>query len=187
MSVHDWCILRTSPSQTLKLAASLQEAGYEVWTPVEIVTRRLPRSRRRIEQMVPITPSFVFAAQESLGELIALARSAALSHLVWDKVERRMVQRGFPQFTLFRSMGAYPRVSDASLDPLRALERRLKPIVKPTTFALGDDVIYPDAGFQGLAGVVVGVRGRYTLVQFPGLPISVQIDPRYLQHAKLAA
>jgi hypothetical protein len=147
----------------------------------------MPRSRKRIERPIPITPSFVFVSRDRLTELIALARSASLNHLIWDKEQRRMVQRGFPQFTVFRSMGAYPRIPDASLNPLRSIERRRKPAVKPTSFAIGDQVQYPDAGFEGLTGKVEGIKGRYTLVQFPGLPIAVQIDPRYLQPVKHAA
>lgn len=183
----DWCILRSPPSLTIRLTDALGAAGYTAWTPVEIVVRRVARSRKRIERRLPITPSFVFASYSSLTELIALARSESMTHLVWDRDQRRMVQRGFPQFTVFRSMGAYPRISDASLNPLRLIERRRKPAVKPTEFKVGDEVQYPDAGFEGLTGKVEGVRGRYTLVIFPGLPIAVQIDPRFLRPAQRAA
>ena len=185
--VDEWCILRTSPSQTLKLTTALCDAGYVAWTPSEITTRRMSRSRKRVEHPAPITPSFVFVSRDSLTELIALARSPSLTHLVWDREQRRMVQRGFPHFTVFRSMGAYPRISDASLNPLRLIERRRKPAVKPTAFKTGDEVRFPDAGFEGLVGKVEGVRGRYTLVAFPGLPIAVQIDPRHLQPVRQAA
>lgn len=186
-TVAEWCILRTSSSLTLRLAAALRDAGYQAWTPTEITTRRVSRSRKRVEHPTAITPSFVFVAHSSLTELIALARAPSQTHLVWDRHERRMVQRGFPHFTVFRSMGSYPRIADASLNPLRLIERRRKPTVKPTAFSKGDEVRYPDAGFEGLVGTVEGVRGRFALVQFPGLPIAVQIDPRYLQPVKQAA
>lgn len=186
-STGDWCILRTSASQTLKLTTALREAGYQAWTPVEITTRRVSRSRKRVEHPTAITPSFVFVPRASLTELIALARSPSQTHLVWDAEQRRMVQRGLPHFTVFRSMGAYPRVSDASLNPLRLIERQRKPAVKPTVFCRGDEVLFPDAGFEGLVGKVEGSRGKFALVLFPGMPIAVMIDPRYLQPATRAA
>lgn len=182
-----WCILRTAPALTLRLASALREAGFEAWTPIEISTRRVSRTRLKVEQSTPITPSFVFAPFADLSALIALARSPAQSHLVWDKRQRRMVHMGLPYFTVFRSMGAYPRVSDASLNPLRLIERQRKPAVKPTVFRRGDEVLFPDAGFEGLVGKVEGSRGKFALVLFPGMPIAVLIDPRYLQPALRAA
>lgn len=41
-----WCILTTTPGQTLNLAASLNDAGFSVWTPVEVRERRVGRERK---------------------------------------------------------------------------------------------------------------------------------------------
>lgn len=182
-----WCILRTSASQTLRLATALRDAEFNVWTPVEVVTRRASRSRKRVEQPTPITPSFVFADRSALSELLSLSYSPSMMYRVWDTEQRRMVLKGVPHFTVFRFIGAYPSIPDKALDPLRRIERQVRPKALVATFKDGDQVLYPDAGFEGLAGKVTGMKGRLVMVEFAGLPIPVQIDPRHLFPAKAVA
>ena len=51
-----WCVVRTQGGQTLSLAKSLQEAGYQAWTPAETVIRRARRSHPAQEIVVPLMP-----------------------------------------------------------------------------------------------------------------------------------
>jgi transcription antitermination factor NusG len=175
-----WCILRTSASRTLPLRKALAEAGFEVWTPTEESVKREGPQRKRILEDAPITPRFVFARYDRVCELATLSRAQSQTYQVWDADLRRMVIKGFPHFTVFRSNGAYDRVADRALDPLRVVEQRCKPKDKVREFAVGEEVGYPEAGFQGLPGTVEGTKGKYVLVTFEGLPITVQIEARSL-------
>jgi hypothetical protein len=176
----DWCILRTAPSRTLGLAKALGEAGFEVWTSIEEQVRRAGRSRKRVEHQAPLTPSFLFARYDRVREPVAMSHSPSQTYQRWDSELRRMVTHGIPHFTVFRHLSAYPRVTDAALEPLRRIERSNKPKSKVRVFKLGEEVRYPDAGFGGLTGKVEGLQGRYAIVVFPGLPIAVKIDARHL-------
>lgn len=179
-----WCILRTSPSNTVQLATELCKAGFEAWTPSETRAVRVGRSRLTRKVQYPIVPQFVFAEWSRLRDLIELARSPGLVCQVWDKEERRMVARGLPYFTPFRHAGRYPRLADTVLDPLRTVERSAVAPVSPATYKDGDSVQYPNSGFEGLDGLVVGTKGKWVLVQFPRFPVVVEIDPRYIRRAQ---
>lgn len=176
----DWCILRTAVSRTLPLRKALAEAGFEVWTPIEEIVKREGPARKRVADALPITPTFLFARYDRVRELAALSRAQSQTYQVWDAEKRRMVIKGIPHFTVFRHNGTYPKVSDRALDPLRVIEQRSKPKGKVREFAIGEEVRYPEAGFEGLAGTVQGVKGKYVLVSFPGLPVMVQIEARSL-------
>jgi len=176
-----WCILRTAPSRTIPLCTALSEAGFEAWTPTEVTTVRNARTRKREERRLPITPSFVFSPFERLADLRRLVQSPQQTYQVWDSEQGRMVMRGIPYFALFRSGGKFPMVSDRALAPLRSIERTLAPRISPTTFRLGQQVRLADGGLEGLTGTVEGSRGRFVLVAFSNFPVSVQVDPRYLQ------
>lgn len=186
MTETTWCILRTSAGRTLSVASALIEAGYEAWTPTETIVRRATRSRKRVEEPSPITPSFVFVNRDRLTDLLTLSRSPSQTHLIWDSEQRKMVLRGIPHFSVFRFMGTYPAIADRDLEPLRRIERQGKPKAALRTFVAGDEVLYPDAGFEGLTGTVEGNRGRYVVVSFPGLPIQVKIDARHLRLSQAA-
>lgn len=178
--IGGWCILRTTPSRTVPLTVSLSDAGFDVWTPIEVQVSRVGRARKRVERACPIVPAIVFGRHDRLTDLITLSRSPALTYQVWDAELRRMVTKGCPYFTVFRDNGRYPIIRDNALDPLRRVERRSRPKVDAHRFKEGEEVQYPDAGFEGLVGTVEGVQGRYSLVRFPGFPIAVKIDARYL-------
>jgi hypothetical protein len=175
-----WCILRTSGSRTLTLRRALADAGFEVWTPTEENVKREGPGRKRVPEASAITPSFVFARFDRVRELAALSRAQAQTYQVWDAELRRMVIKGIPHFTVFRHNGAYPKVADRALDPLRVIEQRSKPKGKARTFVVGEEVRYPEAGFEGLPGTVEGTKGKFVLVAFEGLPITVQIEARSL-------
>lgn len=170
----DWCILRCAASRTLALAESLTEAGFEVWTPVEVVRKRARRTAEREDVRVPIMPSFLFARAGSLDELAALSRSPTLNYLQWDRERRRMVTKGHSAFSVFRQHGRYPLVRDHMLAPLRIVEKRSRPRAAIRSFKPGECVRMIEGGFAGLTGTVEATQGQYTLVSFPGFPIAVK-------------
>src|SRR3546814_7537722 len=74
-SERRWCILRMSGGNTLPVAAALADAGFDVWTPVEVQKRRVGRKREPIGISVPITPGIVFARDSQVPDLVTLSRS----------------------------------------------------------------------------------------------------------------
>ncbi len=133
----DWCILRVAPASTLRLASSLAEAGFEVWTPVEtvqVMPKQIepwekPRPNRKGPETVTraMLSTFVFARADRLTDLIELSRSPVLSHQVWESSLRRMVVKGHPFFTLFRSGDDFGRVPDKALVEIRRIASKRKP------------------------------------------------------------
>lgn len=182
-----WCILRTSGGNTLPVANALVDAGFEVWTPAIMEMRRHGRSRVRKQILSPLASGFVFAREHQIHELVTLSRTPSLTYQVWNSEARRMERHGCTHFSVFRYQGQYPRVSDRSLDPLRQAEQRAAPRAKIVPLDPGQEVRCPEAGFDGLVGVVQKSKGRHTLVLFPGFSIPVQIDARRLLPAKSAA
>ena len=178
-----WCILRTAPSRTLRLAASLDEAGFRVWTPVECKTYRAPRSTAMIERTNPIMPTFVFADADRLGELLMLSKAFVMEH---------------PDFSVFRFQGRAPIIRDASLATLRQVEqraaaaadRRRRSKVKRPAFRQGEDVRVPGGPFQGMSGRVEQQRGKFVVVCFDRMTITVdawQVVPDSASNAHIAA
>jgi len=104
-----WCILRTNGGRTLALAASLNEAGIEAWTPIAIRNRLVRRGRtmRKAEVSRPILPTFVFARAAHVDELRALTGSLTNPH---------------PRFSIFHDRGIIPLVGEASIAALREAE-----------------------------------------------------------------
>lgn len=173
--MSDWCILRCAGSRTMALAASLTDAGIRAWTPIETRERRIPRKAARETVQLPITPSFVFAASERLSDLLTLARSPSMLFRVWDSEKRRMVTKGHPTFSVFRSDGRVPVVSEQSLAPLRKAEHRTMPRKAAKIFRKGEIVSTGRGGFAGLQGHIEASQGQYAMVVFPGFPIAVKI------------
>lgn len=173
--MSNWCILRTAPSRTLLLASALTAAGYRAWTPQEMSTIRVGRSRDRKRVSRAMMPTIVFAEYDRLPELVAISRLPP---------GRSM---GLPNFSVFRYLDAYPRVPDRALDALRTAEQRALPKEQMRSFRNGDLVKFANAGFEGLSGTVRGTVGRYTLVDFPGFNIPVKIPAYSLLPAAIAA
>jgi hypothetical protein len=157
-----WCILRTSGARTLSLARSLEQAGYEVWTPVETHVRRKPRSTARTEHDAPIMPTFVFARARHLPEL---ARCLA------------MPLNPHPQFSIFHYLDRIPLLADAELSALRVAEdrakvrtadRRAKRKSSGKVIPAGTEVSVSDGSWTGMSGVVEESEGKFALVAFGG-------------------
>ena len=103
-----WCILRMSGPGTLALAASLQDAGMEAWTPTEHVRRRVPRSKSTEHRIVPLAPTYVFARALHLEDLKRIERLDVSPH---------------PRFSIFRYYGETMFVRHRELSALRSLQQ----------------------------------------------------------------
>jgi hypothetical protein len=185
--MDDWCILRMAAGSTLSVAKGLADAGYDVWTPVEQQQKRVRASRTRVKVDMPMMPSFVFARDDRLADLLALSKSPGLTYQSWDAEQRKMVTRGIPFFRVFRYLDAYPRIADRHLDPLRQAEQRRQPREKARRLMPGTKVRFPYAGFDGLVGRVEESKGRYALVCFPGFSVPIKIASDGLLPVRSAA
>lgn len=180
---HDWCILRCSNCKTLELARSLTDAGFEAWSPVEIVSRRARSGTKREETTLPLMASFVFAKADRLDDLIALSHSPTLNYIVWDSELRRMVTRGHPYFRLFRPNGDLRLIPDSQLGNLRKRDQSRRPRGKPREFAKGTPVRFTEGSFEGLYGVVEECRGGFATVTISDWAIPAHVATWLLQPA----
>jgi len=173
-----WCILQTSGGRTLAVVRSLRSAGFDVWAPTGMVRRFRPRSTKYRDDPIALLTGVVFAPYEDAARLSAAAQSPVSQH---------------PSFSLLMHQGAYGRVLDASLDPLRAFEidkaiewtgfvaaqerARLERIRKKKgrrrtkgrsnaarSYVLGQTVHVEGPAFQGLTAKVVESKKNGSLV-----------------------
>lgn len=159
-----WCILRTSAARTLPLAASLGDAGFAVWSPVEHRKVRASRGRKAVVQRsCPITPTFVFARAESLPDLYAVLAMPLSPH---------------PSFSIFHYAGRVPLIADREIANLRQIEARAqlgKLKEQRYVYPKGAVVDVKHGAFTGLTGVVEGGDGKTAVVNFGGLFGAVKI------------
>ena len=159
---NDWCILRTGASRTLPLVASLEAAGFDVWSPVQTLTRRRGRTRERVEYAAPIMPTFVFARARHRDDLLRLAALPFSDH---------------PGFSIFRHLGRIPLISDAEVAGARRIEDRGKQAAKMgqrQAFIVGQRVRVTEGAAAGLFGEVVqGGDGKFVLVSFAGINLKI--------------
>lgn len=156
-----WIILRMAGPRTLAVAASLTQAGFEVWTPVGQTSRRRPRSKARVEQSVPVMPTYCFARAVHLHALLAEAANPATDH---------------PAFSVFRWGGRVPLISDRSLNALRVAERKRRKGKAAHTYVPGELVRVIDGPAAGMSGVVERAKGKFALVAFPGSHVPLDIS-----------
>lgn len=163
--VKRWCILRTARSTTVELADALTKAGYEAWTPVEVITRRATRSRQRIDSMSAIMPTFVFADSANALELIGIA-----SHFAND----------LPDFSVFRGLDRAGTITDIVLNRLRQFEEdvaerraRQLPRRRAMPFTSGEEIRLNGGAFGGLVGVIDQSTDRTTYVLFGNLRVKI--------------
>lgn len=193
----DWCILRCASSQTLNLAASLSEAGFEVWTPREIREKRMGKKREIIEQEMPILPEWVFASMEDLTDLLNLSHSSGLPYRVWDKRLRRIVLRDHPRFQVFRMHGTVRPQADNVLAPLRELEAALSAALLrrrerarckgPAPRFEAGQIVRVDGGFEGLnLKVAEANQGKVVKLTHPDWMWTVEISAWRLSDIQLS-
>lgn len=151
-----WCILRCAPARTLKLAASLDDAGIEAWTPGETQQRRRGRARERVDVEAPIMPTFVFARASHLPAIADVVRAPVSPH---------------PAFSLFRLHGRIPLVAERDIAALRRIEERgrLRQLRgERRVIPIGTEIRMTEGSFAGMAGVVEDGDGKFALVAFGG-------------------
>lgn len=151
-----WCILRTSPGRTIGLANSLAEKGFEVWTPIRTESRRRPRSKIRVERDAPIIPTFVFARDYHVADLLEVVAMPLSPH---------------PQFSIFRHAGRIPLISDKEVSFLRTAEDRAKLARRKEQriiIPIGSKVRVTEGVGLGMTGVVEGAHGKFATVHFGG-------------------
>ena len=141
--MSDWCILRTSGRNTLRLATSLRLAGIDAWTP---------RLRANDDKPAPLMPSFVFARQAYLRRLLEMAATPGK----------------LMDFSVFHHRDMIPLVKDGELERLRQAERKTVTRRKQRTFDRGDRVRVPNGSFGGMIGTVEHSDGKFTEVSFGG-------------------
>lgn len=151
-----WCILRCSGQKTLRLATTLADDNFEVWTPIETRTVKVPKANVRREVMLPIMPSYVFAKATRLIDLLQIAGRPAHAYAHAD-------------FSVMRHGGLIPLINDDSLQALRRTEARRSSKRKAVrVFAPGLDVTVKTEGgsFAGMHGTVKRSDSGYSLVLF---------------------
>lgn len=157
----DWCILRTSGRFTLRLAASLREDGFEVWTPVETRKIRIPRANVRRDVTLPLMPSYVFARSHHLIDLIQMAAMPF-------KPRRAHGKPAHVDFSVMHYHDTIPLIGDGQLQALRQLEAKRAPRKKAQRFNSGVEVLVKMEGgsFAGMKGRVERSDETTTLVCF---------------------
>lgn len=141
----------------MRLVASLQDAGLCVWTPTEHLQRRLPRTKAKTHVVVPMAPTYAFAREEHLPELLRLMRMEVSPH---------------PRFSIFRHNGGNMFVRHTELHRLRARQqasyltslppgkKRGKPL--GAAFDVGETVTFKSGPLAGLECQVETSDGRNT-------------------------
>lgn len=165
-----WCILRTASRSTMTLAESLAKDGYEVWTPIETKTVRVPRmnARRTIRQA--IMPSYVFARGCHLIDLLQLAEMP-----VKPRRGAGLREAAHASFNVLHAFGRIPMVADRHLFELRKLEAKRTPVkIAAYSFPCNAAARVNSGAFQGLVGVVVKSTPKSTVLSFSGsFPVEI--------------
>ena len=166
MGKHEnaWIILRTSGSKTLPLARSLDIAGLEVWTPIQIAERKRPHSPIRVKVEMPILAGFVFARACHLHEL-AMVRS--------------MPDSQHPQFSFFRYGAGPALVRDSEIERVRKAHEKAERNhrqQKRRRLVMGQRVHFERGIVSGMSGEIIEIRhkGKTALVAFaPGFNMEI--------------
>lgn len=161
----DWCILRCQSQSTLPLVRSLTRAGVEVWTPVEKVTKRVPR--KNIKRVIDraLLPSYLFAQAQDMPTVLAIMNSPSKDHR---------------EFRLFKHNGGVPLIADSTLDALRQIARMSVAKATPPALHIGDRIKLTDGGFAGLTGEVEAVGKTYATMRLPGFAMPIQVANYFL-------
>ncbi len=176
-----WCILRCAGRDTLRLAGSLVEDGFEAWTPTETRVIEARRARMKRTSTLPILPSYIFAAEVHLPELRTMARL--------DVKPRRGEGRGKPahaSFSLMRYGEDVPLISDLHLQGLRQVEELLTPRKRknrPEALPVGMSVQLEPGHHGSFSGVALGVErsdGRVTKLGWIGNGMRIAISTSLL-------
>jgi len=165
-----WCILRTRAANTLSLVDTLTRDGFTAWTPVETISRQIPRKKVRVERRVPFVPTYVFADARQLSDLRLLAALPVKDHV---------------DFVVYRYTGKFVFIADRQLDALRAVEdratRRAMVHRKAAPIPAGAMVRATSGIMTGLPGVVESSGEKITIVCFLGSNLSWEVTTSTLK------
>lgn len=174
---NSWIILRTSGRSTLVLAKSLEEDGFEVWTPVRTQVIRVPRMNVRREVRLPLLPSFVFVRAHHLHGLLELEKMAVKPRRLVSG--ERHSQPAHRSFSVFRYLDQIPTVADRHLEPLRQRQAQLQRLAVPKSalprFDRGQRVRVTRGVYQGCVGKVERCKDGLALVLSPAWNFPVKI------------
>lgn len=162
----DWLVLRCSNRHTLPLVAALGDRELRSWTPIWYRKRRMPRSSKTREVLLPCLPSFVFLPEPDL----VAAQTAA-----------EFVQ--VPSFSVMSGHDGRVRLKDHHLDGLRRASTTKPRTANPVQFPKqGTPMRITSGAFQGLNCVVVGRSQRHSIVRIEGgrLP-PIKVPPFLLE------
>lgn len=180
-----WFVLRSRPAQTAQLAASLQSAGIDAWTPIERVERRLSRSKVKERFKAALTPTYVFVREVHLPLLRGLEGAAVTQH---------------PHFTIFRFYEETVLIDHRTLHPMREREQDSYRASLPASgkhhqgkgrgkpFSAGDVVTLAEGPFAGLPCHVEMSNGRSTSLRLTlfGSTCGVKIETSRLRENGVA-
>lgn len=156
----DWCILRTAGRETMRLAKTLAEDGFDVWTPIETRTMRVPRANIKREVRLPIMPSYVFARADHLIDLIELAAMP-----VKPRRGDRMREPAHASFSVLHCFGRIPLIAERHLTELRKIEIKRTPLKKAErSLPIGIGVRINGGAARGLKGIVDKSNRGHTVV-----------------------
>jgi hypothetical protein len=174
-----WVILRTAGRSTLRLADSLGEDGFEVWTPVETSIEHVTSMNAKREVRLPILAGFVFADLRYLVDLLELANMP-----VKPRRGPGMYKPAHQGFSVFHHYDRIPVVADRDLNPLRRIARRrtATPLAaKPLKKYQRVRALEGAGSFEGMSGTVQISDQRQTVVCFGGLLNHVEIPTSLLR------
>jgi hypothetical protein len=191
-SAKRWCILRTSSRGTVALLDDLARAGFDVWTPTQVIEKRVGRNGVRVERCMAMMPSFLFAAEDDAANLLRLSL---------DPMKR------CTDFSVFHYRERVPLIADRDLLAVRdmeisaltardemktareqALERKrladearnererralLRKYVP--SLPIGQAVLMPEGAWSGTSGIVVKSERGITTVNMGGV-FDIKID-----------
>jgi len=157
-----WIILRCAGRDTLRLAKSLDEDGYEVWAPAEPRTIIAHRTRLKRQIEVALLPSYVFAREGQRVDLFKLAEM--------DVRPRRGFSGGKPAhagFSMMMGPNGALEITDRQLTALRQIEAKRALLKRADrSFKPGEQVRVGDGLGAGLVGSVVRSNRKNTKVDF---------------------
>lgn len=166
----NWIILRTAGKDTLRLAKSLEEDGFDVWAPSEPKDIVQHRTQLRRQIIVPLLASYVFASAKDKAELFRLAsmevrprrRRPAL-----DADGKRGTAPAHAGFSVMCGSRGALEITDFQLNALRQIEsKRAQRRKAEKSFSPGDRVRVGQGVAEGMIGTVLRSNRKWTRVDF---------------------
>lgn len=140
---YDLGVLRCPPARTRALEEEVSDRGFECWTPMEWVSKRLPRRRARVWELYPLLPSFLFVDLNNTPRALRIIMDLHIVGL------RPMMTEG--KFTAVgeEDMRYLASLDNREQDPKKAARR-------PTPFVIGEEVRLVDPDDTGVLGMLFG-------------------------------